>query len=161
MSYRPVGYYHDAEEATRELVQGWMNSPGHLENILDRESRRIGLGIAIREASELWVHREQARPQRSLFSWAEFTAEEPVKPKCRGCKPQPATLSMFRVGNDTGAGTRGRTDRHGPLTGQTDHLDCCEHLEIGIIGCDAGSCACSGGVSNGSQSNCGYDIYAT
>ena len=52
MSYRPVGYYHDAEEAARELVQGWMNSPGHRENILDSESRRIGVGIAIQEASE-------------------------------------------------------------------------------------------------------------
>ena len=32
-------------------------------------------------------------PQQSLFSWAEFMAEEPVKPK--GRKTQPATLSMF------------------------------------------------------------------
>ncbi len=52
MSYRPVGHYHDAEEAARELVQGWMDSPGHRENILDRESRRIGVGIAIRQGSE-------------------------------------------------------------------------------------------------------------
>ena len=33
--------------------------------------------------------------QQSLFSWAEFMAEEPVKPKGRKQKPQPATLSMF------------------------------------------------------------------
>ena len=32
--------------------------------------------------------------QQSLFSWAEFMAEEPVKPKRNG-KPRPATLSMF------------------------------------------------------------------
>ena len=32
--------------------------------------------------------------QQSLFSWAEFMAEEPVKPKRNG-KPQPASLSMF------------------------------------------------------------------
>ena len=31
----------------------------------------------------------------SLFSWAEFMAEEPVKPRGRKSKPQPATLSMF------------------------------------------------------------------
>ncbi len=31
----------------------------------------------------------------SLFSWAEFMAEEPVKPKPRNRKPQPATISMF------------------------------------------------------------------
>ena len=40
-------------------------------------------------------HDETEEPQQSLFSWAEFMAEEPVKPKRRGRKPQPATLSMF------------------------------------------------------------------
>ena len=41
-------------------------------------------------------HRAEAtEPQQSMFSWAEFMAEEPVKPKGRGRKPQPATLSMF------------------------------------------------------------------
>ena len=38
---------------------------------------------------------EAPEPQQSLFSWAEFMAEEPVKPKGRKQKPQPATLSMF------------------------------------------------------------------
>ena len=52
MSYRPVDYDHGAEEAARGLVQGWMSSPGHRENILDRDSRRIGVGIAIQEAPE-------------------------------------------------------------------------------------------------------------
>ena len=40
-------------------------------------------------------HHEAPEPQQSLFSWAEFMAEEPVKPKRRKSKPQPATLSMF------------------------------------------------------------------
>ena len=31
--------------------------------------------------------------QRTPFSWAEFMAEEPVKPK--GRKAQPATASLF------------------------------------------------------------------
>ena len=38
---------------------------------------------------------EAPEPQQSLFSWAEFMAEEPVKPKGRKQKPQSATLSMF------------------------------------------------------------------
>ena len=38
---------------------------------------------------------EAPEPQQSLFSWAEFMAEEPVKPRGRSRKPQPATLSMF------------------------------------------------------------------
>ncbi len=37
---------------------------------------------------------EAEEPQQSLFSWAEFMAE-PVKPKRRNGKPQPASLSMF------------------------------------------------------------------
>ncbi len=40
-------------------------------------------------------HEEAPEPQQSLFSWAEFMAEAPVKPKCRNGKPQPASLSMF------------------------------------------------------------------
>ena len=38
---------------------------------------------------------EAEEPQQSLFSWAEFMAEEPVKPKRRNGKPQPASISMF------------------------------------------------------------------
>ena len=39
-------------------------------------------------------HDEAEEPQQSLFSWAEFLAE-PVKPKRRNGKPQPASMSMF------------------------------------------------------------------
>ena len=38
---------------------------------------------------------EAPEPQQTLFSWAEFMAEEPVKPKGHSRKAQPATLSMF------------------------------------------------------------------
>ena len=38
---------------------------------------------------------EAPEPQWTLFSWAEFMAEEPVKPKCGNGKPQPATPSLF------------------------------------------------------------------
>ena len=40
-------------------------------------------------------HEEAPEPQQSLFSWAEFMADEPVKPKRRNGKPRPASLSMF------------------------------------------------------------------
>ena len=40
-------------------------------------------------------HDEAPEPQQSLFSWAEFMAEEPMKPKGRGRKPQPAATSLF------------------------------------------------------------------
>ena len=38
---------------------------------------------------------ETPEPQQSLFSWAEFMADEPVKPKRRNGKTRPASLSMF------------------------------------------------------------------
>ena len=38
---------------------------------------------------------EAPEPQQTLFSWAEFMDEEPVKPKRRNGKPRPATISMF------------------------------------------------------------------
>ena len=38
---------------------------------------------------------EADEPQQSLFSWAEFMAEEPVKPKRRKRKAQPAAASLF------------------------------------------------------------------
>ena len=68
MSWRPVGYHHDAEEAARELVQGWMNSPGHRKNILDREAHRLGVGIAIQEASEYGYVSE------TIFATQNFSA---------------------------------------------------------------------------------------
>ena len=38
---------------------------------------------------------EVPEPQQLLFSWAEFMAEEPAKPKRRSRKPQPAWPSLF------------------------------------------------------------------
>ena len=38
---------------------------------------------------------EALEAQQSLFSWAEFMAEEPVKPRGRKRKHRPASLSMF------------------------------------------------------------------
>ena len=40
-------------------------------------------------------HEEAPEPQQSLFSWAEFMAEEAVKPKGRGGKTQAPSLSLF------------------------------------------------------------------
>ena len=40
-------------------------------------------------------HDHAGDPQQSLFSWAEFMVDEPVKPKRRNGKSQPASMSMF------------------------------------------------------------------
>ena len=68
--------HHDAIGPTVELVLGNGHAPANGD-------RATG------------YHDEADEPQRTLFSWAEFMAEEPVKPKGRKHKQQPATLSMF------------------------------------------------------------------
>ena len=40
-------------------------------------------------------YEDGGEPQQMVFSWAEFMAEEPVRPKRRSGKPQPASMSMF------------------------------------------------------------------
>ena len=40
-------------------------------------------------------HEEADEPQQMLFSWAEFMAEEPVRPKGRKSKTEAASLSLF------------------------------------------------------------------
>ena len=60
-------------------------------------------------------HDEALEPQQSLFSWAEFMAEEPVKANGRKRKAQPATLSMFEWAMEHGAGETGRAGRRRTL----------------------------------------------
>ena len=47
-----VSEAYSTEEMAIALVQGWMDSPGHRANILDRDARRIGVGVAIEEQEE-------------------------------------------------------------------------------------------------------------
>ena len=106
----------DAEAASEEFLvdDGWkvvevepeavsVNGNGHhadgigptVELVLDNGNRGNENGHAAVKVNGNGHHEEALKPQQSLFSWAEFMAEEPVKPKGRKSKPQPATLSMF------------------------------------------------------------------
>ena len=57
------------------------------------------------------INDEAPEPQQSLFSWAEFMAEEPVKPRGRG--PQAAARDPLdvRVGDDAGTAAREKSSR--------------------------------------------------
>ena len=44
--WRPTGHWN-SDEAAKELVDGWMGSTGHRENILDADMKRIGVGIQL------------------------------------------------------------------------------------------------------------------
>ena len=109
----------DAESAAEELLvdDGWkpveiepetfpVNGNGHHEALpigptvelvpaSGHNANGNGHAPAPINGSENGHHEEADEPQRSLFSWAEFMAEDPVKPKRRRRKPQPATISMF------------------------------------------------------------------
>ena len=94
----------------RRIVSGDVNEPETVEEVFARAQD------AESEAEELLVdehwrpakiepetveingnghHDEAMEPQRTLLSWAEFMAAEPVKPKRRNGKPQPASVSLF------------------------------------------------------------------
>ena len=104
----------DAEAASEEFLvdDGWkvvevepeaapVNGNGHhadgigptVELVLGNGRHANGNGHAAVPVNG--HHDEAPEPQQSLFSWAEFMAEEPVKPKGRGRKPQPAAASLF------------------------------------------------------------------
>ena len=50
--WRPVIFDADSREMAHGLVQQWMNSPGHRRNVLDADSRRIGVGVSIEESAK-------------------------------------------------------------------------------------------------------------
>ena len=106
----------DAEAASEEFLvdDGWkvvevepeaveVNGDGHhadgigptVELVLDTGHHANGNGHAAVEVNGNGHSDEAPEPQQSLFSWAEFMAEEPVKPKGRTSKPQPAAASLF------------------------------------------------------------------
>ena len=49
--WQPIEYIKDASDMAANLIQGWMNSPGHRANILDPEARRIGVGVGVQLTS--------------------------------------------------------------------------------------------------------------
>ena len=106
----------DAEATAEEYLvdDGWkaveiepeaiaVNGNGHhadgigptVELVLDTGHYANGNGHAAVEVNGNGHSDEAPEPQQTLFSWAEFMAEEPVKPKGRGRKPQPAATSLF------------------------------------------------------------------
>ena len=99
----------DAEATAEELLvdDGWkpVESEPEAVDVNGNGHHANGIGPTVELASVDGRHAngngngyqddKAPEPQQSLFSWAEFMAEEPVKPRSRKQKPQPATLSMF------------------------------------------------------------------
>ena len=124
----------DAEATAEELLvdDGWkpveiepeavaVNGNGHhadgigptVELVLDTGHHANGNGHAAVEVNGNGHHEEAPEPQQSLFSWAEFMAEEPVKPQGSGRQDPGSVTVPVRVGG--GAGARGGVNRRGTL----------------------------------------------
>ena len=52
---KPSSSWHSEESLAKEVVDGWMESPGHRENILDPKPDRIGVGISITQSNAVYV----------------------------------------------------------------------------------------------------------
>ena len=97
----------NAENEAEELLvdDGWKAvevEPETVEVNGNGDHDAIGIGPTVelvpangRHANGNGHSDEAPEPQQTLFSWAEFMAEEPVKLKGQSRKPQSATLSMF------------------------------------------------------------------
>ena len=86
----------DAESAAEEYLvdDGWQAVNVEPETVAVG-SNAIGIGPAVELFPDNGSHDEDPEPQQTLFSWAEFMADGPVRPQGRSRKPQPASLSMF------------------------------------------------------------------
>ena len=85
----------DAEVVSEELLvdEEWHAVEVELEVL---EVHRNGAAVTVEVGAANGHNGEVVEPeQQSLFSWAEFMAEEPQKPARRNGKAEPATLSMF------------------------------------------------------------------
>jgi uncharacterized protein YkwD len=51
----PVRDYMSSEELTVQVVDGWMASPGHRDNILDGDYDREGIGIAVSKDEKVYI----------------------------------------------------------------------------------------------------------
>ena len=82
----------DAESTAEEYLvdDGWQAVEAAPETVVVD-----GTATGIEPVLDNSRHDEVPEPQQTLFSWAEFMAEGPVKRKSRSHKPQPASLSMF------------------------------------------------------------------
>ena len=95
----------NAEATAEELLvdEGWKTDETEAVEVngnARHEALPIGPTVELFPASGIHSngnghHEEAEEPQQTLFSWAEFMAEEPVKPKRRNGMPQPATMPMF------------------------------------------------------------------
>ena len=91
---QPASYWIPGRRASRQRSRGH-RADGRACPVNGHYTNGNGNGHAAIPMDRNDYHDEAEESQQTLFSWAEFMAEEPVKPKGRGRKPQPAATSLF------------------------------------------------------------------
>ncbi|MDE2937566.1 MAG: hypothetical protein OXR67_01400, partial [Chloroflexota bacterium] len=81
--------HHDAPVSTEELV---LSNGDHVNG---NGNGHHSLSSTGNGNNGNWHHDELAEGQQSLFSWAEFLADEPARPNGRNGKTKPAAASLF------------------------------------------------------------------
>jgi uncharacterized protein YkwD len=54
-SVRRIPHNRSAGEIAREVIDGWLESPGHRQALLDRAARDHGIGVAVRQDGAVFV----------------------------------------------------------------------------------------------------------
>ena len=85
----------DGWKAVENLPRAGHGGNGHETDIFGPTVELAPVNGHANENGANGYHAAAEESQQSLFSWAEFMAEVPVKPKRRNGKPQPASMSMF------------------------------------------------------------------
>ena len=88
----------DAEASAEEylLDDGWKLVDAEPETVeVNSNGHHDAIGPTVELVPGSGHHEEAGEQQRTLFSWAEFMAEAPVKRNGRSRKPQPASASLF------------------------------------------------------------------
>lgn len=51
----PIKNYSSAEQIAASTVRGWMESPGHRQNILSRDYDRVGTGVGVSKDGKVYI----------------------------------------------------------------------------------------------------------
>ena len=126
------GHHDDLFGPTVELVPA--NSHGHASAPANGLPR-TGYGGSGTNGHDV----EDPEPQQSLFSWAEFMAEEPVKPRGPQAEAPARDPLDVRVGDDagtaarTGAGRRWTLGRRGAGEDTCNRIRCLPPSPNGVL----------------------------
>lgn len=55
INWIPIYHYKSLEEIAKSTVEGWMKSPGHRSNILNKNYDREGIGVAISDDGKVYI----------------------------------------------------------------------------------------------------------